>query len=76
VGGACEGREKCTSYGGKVHGNVSNVMCPRHRCEMGSKWILGRLAGGCRVDSVGSVEVHMAVCMNMVINLRMLVPWI
>jgi hypothetical protein len=23
--------------------------------KMGSKWILGRLAGGCRVDSVGSV---------------------
>jgi hypothetical protein len=35
---------------------------PRHRWEVGSKWILGRLAWGCGLDSTGSGQGLVAGC--------------
>jgi hypothetical protein len=35
---------------------------PRRRWEMGSEWILGRLAWGCGLDSTGSGQGPVAGC--------------
>jgi hypothetical protein len=42
--------------------------------RMGSEWILGRLAGGCKVDSVGSGWGWWQAVVNKMMNVRVLAP--
>jgi hypothetical protein len=43
--------------------------------RMGSKWTLGRLFGGCGVDSSGTGRDHWWAVVNAVRNLRVLARW-
>jgi hypothetical protein len=47
---------------------------PRRRSEMGSEWILGRLAWGCGLDCTSSGQGPVAGCCSAVMKLRVLAP--
>jgi hypothetical protein len=51
---AWERREKCTRFWWKNLKERDNSEDQGVRGRMGSEWILGRLAGGCGLDSTGS----------------------
>jgi hypothetical protein len=63
VGGACMGEERKVYkvLVGKREGNKP-LGRPRHRWEVGSEWILGRLAWGFGLDSTGSGQGLLAGC--------------
>jgi hypothetical protein len=48
-------REKCKGFWWKSPKERDQLEDQSVDGSMGSQWILRRLAGGCRVDSVGSV---------------------
>jgi hypothetical protein len=49
-----EGREKCTKFWWESPKDRDHSDDQGIDGRMGSEWILGRLAGGCVVDSTGS----------------------
>jgi hypothetical protein len=66
VGGACgthgRGEKSVQGFGGKPRRKETTWKIKAQVEKMGSKWILGRLAWGCGLDSTGSGQGPVAGC--------------